>query len=300
MARQTIPLAGLALTGILAMVGPGLAVEVHCERGQSVRDVAVRFAQDADGLPCQVISQSAIGSDRRELVWRSNLQLDFCTQKARELAHQLIDGGWRCESDTAAYASRSDPALAAEAEPNEPEADAALPLGVEPGPDGQATSSKRPTQEIEPHPDQALLQAALARDLERLDALGGSFPGSFESLMGRLGDLDDDGIEDAVALLTYRPEAGRQSLHLLAYRFDGASFRPVARFPLTEAADAQIGDVVEGVIDVLVDVAQSDDPACCQNGRRHVRLVLRDHELVRLPSDQQGTWADVRRLPPDL
>jgi hypothetical protein len=281
----------------LATAEPTQAFEVRCQQGPSVRDIEVRFALDADGLPCEVIWRSTTGSGPRRLVWRSGSQLDFCTDKARALAHQLIDGGWLCESGTAAYASRSDPALAAEAEPNEPEADAALPLGGGPGPDGRAMPAARPAHELGPRPDQARLQAALARDLERLDTLGGSFLGSFESLTGRLGDLDGDGIEDAVALLTYRPNAGGPSLHLLAYRFDGASFRPVARFPLTEAADAQIGDVVEGVIEVLVHPAKGGDAACCPGGLQHLRLVLRDHELVRLPSDQTG-WADVRRLPP--
>jgi hypothetical protein len=28
--------------------------------------------------------------------------------------------------------------------------------------------------------------------------------------------------------------------------------------------------------------------------------VIRDHALVRLPSDQPGTWADVRQVPPAL
>ena len=40
--------------------------------------------------------------------------------------------------------------------------------------------------------------------------------------------------------------------------------------------------------------AQSGDPACCRSGLRHLRLVLRDHELVRLPPDQIRTRADLR------
>jgi ATP-dependent DNA helicase RecG len=58
-----------------------------------VRDVEVRFAQDADGLPCEVIWRSTAGADRRELVWRSDSQFDFCRRKARELAHRLIEVG---------------------------------------------------------------------------------------------------------------------------------------------------------------------------------------------------------------
>jgi hypothetical protein len=243
-----------------------------------------------------VIWQSTLGADPRELVWRSDSQLDFCTHKARELVHQLIDGGWTCESDMAAYASRSvpDPTAPLEAD----EADAALPLGAESDPDGQSAPSR--TEQEAPRPDQARLQAAVARDLERLDELGGSSPSSFEAQMARLGDLDGDGIDDAVALLAHRPQGAPPSLHLLAYRFDGETFRPVARLLLADTSRAEIGDVVDGVIEVLVHVLQAGDSTCCPSGRRQVRLILRDHELVRLPSDQQDTWADMRRLPPTL
>jgi hypothetical protein len=294
-----ILLAGLVLTGTLAAAGSTEALDVHCRRGPLVRAVLVRFAHDADGLPCEVIWQSTAGSDRQELVWRSNSQLDFCTRKARALAHRLIDGGWMCASAVAAYASPSVPAPTGRPEPNEPEADAALPLGTDPGPDGPATPAARRTRESG-RPDQVLLQAALARDLERLEELTGSSPGRFEAQMTRLGDLDGDGVEDAVALLSYRPDGAPPSLHLLAYRFDGETFRPVARLPLTEASSAEIRSIVDGVIEVLVHVAQAGDPTCCPSGRRDLRLVLRDHALVRLPSGQPGTWADVRQVPPAL
>jgi hypothetical protein len=121
--RSRIMLAGLVLTGTLAAAGSTEALDVHCRRGPLIRDVEVRFAHDADGLPCEVVWQSTAGSDRQELVWRSDSQLDFCTQKARELAHR-IDGGWMCASAVAAYASPSLPAPTGRPEPNEPEADA--------------------------------------------------------------------------------------------------------------------------------------------------------------------------------
>jgi hypothetical protein len=253
-----------------------------------LRDVEVRFARDADGLPCEVIWQTTVGSDLRELVWRSDSQLDFCTDKARALVHQLIDRGWTCEAEVTASAGRPAPVPTVRLEPAAPEADAALPLRPEPGPDGQVAPSRR-AQEREPRPDQAVLQAALARDVERLDELAGSSPGSFRADMARLGELDGDGFDDAVALLTHRPEGAPPSLHLLAYRFDGETFQPVARLVLTETSNAQIQDIVDGVIEVVVHVSQPGDPECCPSGRRRASFVLRDHELVRLPEDQPGT-----------
>jgi hypothetical protein len=293
-----MPPPALVLTGALVAAGPTQALDVRCEREGLVRVVQVRFARDGDGLPCQVVWQSTVGSEPRQLVWRSDSRLDFCTDKARALVHRLHDGGWWCESEAAAYASRSAPDHTARREPDEGEADAALPLDPEADPDGQGTPSARPKDG--PRPDQALLQAAVARDLERLEGLIGSSASSFKVHTARLGDLDGNGIEDGVALLTYRSPGALPSLHLLAYRFEGQSFQPVARLPLTEAADAEIGDVVDGVIEILVHVAQPGDPACCPSGRRHLRLVLRDQELVPLPEDRPGAWANVRRPDPAL
>jgi hypothetical protein len=242
--RPRIALPALVLTGAVAAAGPTQALDVRCVREGLVRDVQVRFARDADGLPCQVIWQSPVGAEPRQLVWRSDSRLDFCTDKARALVHRLLEGGWWCESEAAAYASRSAPDHRARREPDEGEADAALPLDTESGPDGQGTPSARPKDRppavtVEPggapaaRPDQALLQAAVARDLERLEGLTGSSAGSFEVHTARLGDLDGNGIEDAVALLTYRSPGALPSLHVLAYRFEGQSFQPVARLPLT-------------------------------------------------------------------
>lgn len=294
-----ILLSGVVLTGTLLATAPTQALDVRCERDRLVRDVKVRFAQNADGLPCEVLWQSTVGSERRQLVWRSDSRLDFCTDKARALVHRLLDGGWRCESATAAYASRSVLDQTPRREPDAGEADAALPLDKQSHPDGRGTPSTG-REEEGPRPDQALLQAAIARDLERLQGLTGSSAGSFEAHAARLGDLDRDGIQDAVALLTYRSPGVPPTLHLLAYRFEGQSFQPVARLALTEAADAEIGEVADGVIEILVHVAQPGDPACCPSGRRRLSFFLRDHELVRLPQDRPGTWADLRRPHPAL
>ena len=291
--RPRIGPAVLVLTGSLAIAGQGQALDVRCQRDELVRDVEVRFARDADGLPCQVIWQNAVGSDQRELVWRSDSQLDFCTDKARKLVHQLIDRGWTCEAEVTASADPSAPLPTVRLEPAAPQADAALPLRPEPDTDRQAAPSAPRAQEEAQRPDQAVLQAALARDMERLDELAGSSPGGFQAKMARLGDLNGDGIDDAVALLTHRAEGAPPSHHLLAYVFNGETFQPVARLALTPtpapSATAEIQGIVDGVIEVVLHVPQTGDQACCPSGRRRASFVLRDHELVRLREDQPGT-----------
>jgi hypothetical protein len=100
----------------------------------------------------------------------------------------------------------------------------------------------------------------------------------------RLGDLNGDGTEDAVALLTHRPEGAPPSHHLLAYIFDGRTFQPVARLALRETheefAEAELQHVVDGVIELVLHVPRPGDAACCPSGRQRARFLMHDQRLV--------------------
>lgn len=291
--RGAIALSVLTFAGSLTITGQGQALDVRCQRGELLRQVRVQFARDGDGLPCQVIWQNTAGSGQRELVWSSDSQLDFCTDKARELVHQLTDGGWTCEAEVTASADRSAPAATVRLEPAARQPDAALRLRPETVAPEQVAPSAGGAKEESRRPDRTVLQTALARDVERLDQMAGPSRGGFDVTMARLGDLDGDGIEDAVALLTHRAEGTPPSHHLLAYLFDGETFRPVARVALTEtpaeSTEAQIQDIVDGVVEVVVHVPQPGDPACCPSGRRRASFVLRDQQLVDLGKDRPGS-----------
>jgi hypothetical protein len=108
----------------------------------------------------------------------------------------------------------------------------------------------------------------------------------------RLGDLDGDGIADAVALLTHRAESAPPSYHLLAYLFDGETFRPVARLSLSEAhgapTQAELQGIADGVIELVLHVPQQGDPACCPSGRRRANFVLRHQQLVEARKSRPG------------
>ena len=242
-----------------------------------------------------VIWQDAAGSDRSRLVWRSSSQLHFCTEKARQLVHELIDKGWTCEAQVTGSEARSDAALTVRLERAAPNLDAALPPRA--GPDADAAlplrAASEPAAPAEPargsaaeppRADQALLRAALERDVARLDQLAGPARRGFELEAARLGDLDGDGIEDAVALLTHSPEGAPPSHHLLAYAFEGGTFQPVARLALTRkeavATQMELQDIVDGVIELVLHVPRPGDPACCPSGRERARFVLRDQQLV--------------------
>jgi hypothetical protein len=290
--RPATALAVLAFAASSMLTRQGDAQDVRCQRNELVRQIDVQFAQDGDGLPCQVVWQNSAGSDETKLVWRSDAQLDFCTEKARRLVHQLIDRGWTCDAQVAASQDRSAPALRVRLEPTDAEADAALGLRPEPGPREQAAPPTKTRQEEVGQPDRAVLQAALERDVERLDQLARRFPGRFELKTARLGDLNGDGTEDAVALLTHRPDGAPPSHHLLAYFFDGQTFQPVARIALMEThgelAEAELQDIVDGVIELVLHVAQPGDAACCPSGRRRASFVLREQQLVAVGKHRPG------------
>jgi hypothetical protein len=282
----------LAFAGSSMITGQGWAQDVRCQRNELVRQVEVQFAQDGDGLPCQVLWQNTAGSEQRKLVWRSASRLDFCTDKARELVHQLLDGGWTCDAQVTASPDPSAPQVRVRLEPAEPEADAALPLRSEPGLPEQAEPSVGRAHEDPPPPNRAVLETALERDIERLGQLAGPSPGGFDVSMARLGDLNGDGSADAVALLTHRPDDAPPSHHLLAYLFDGQTFLPVARLALSETGaeltQAELQDIVDGVITLVLHVPQPGDPECCPSGRRRVGFVLRDHQLVDAGKNRPG------------
>ena len=289
--RPAIALSVLAFAGSSMIPGQGGAQDVWCQRNDLVRQIEVELAQDGDGLPCQVVWRDAAGSDQSVLVWRSDTQLGFCTEKARELVHQLVDGGWTCDARVNASPDRSAPATV-RLEPADRESDAALPPRPEPEPPEQAAPSAERAKEEVAQPDRAVLQAALERDVERLDQLTGPAPGAFELKMARLGDLNGDGIGDAVALLSHRPDGAPPSHHLLAYLFDGQTFQPVARLALTEThaefTEAELQNIVDGVVALVLHVPQPGDPECCPSGRQRVGFVLRDNQLVDAAKNRPG------------
>jgi hypothetical protein len=290
--RPAIALVALAFAASSMLTRQGDAQDVRCQRNELARQIEVQFAQDGDGLPCQVVWQNSGGADERKLVWRSDAQLDFCTEKARQLVHQLIDRGWTCDAQVIASQDRSAPAVTVRLEPTDGEADAALRLRPESRPREQAAPLTAPAPEEVGRPDRAILQAALERDVERLDQLARRFPGRFELRTARLGDLNGDRTDDAVALLTHRPDRAPPSHHLLAYVFDGQTFQPVARLALRETheefAEAELQDIVDGVIELVLHVPQPGDPACCPSGRRRASFVLRDQQLVEAGKHRPG------------
>jgi hypothetical protein len=267
----------LAVLGLMMVsISPGLAEnqQYQCRRGDLVRRVEVQFATDADRLPCKVLYwRETEGSAPPRVPWTADHQLEFCTGKAREMVDSLERAGWSCNGDAPLPEDAAERDEASERSAGEPTAAKAAP----PAPRAETAdgSSK---------PDQAAFEAALARDLRRLDELAGGSSGGFESTMAVLGDLDGDGVDDGAALLSHQDADGGSSHHLLAYRFDGRTFLPVARINLEayyqNFTQVAIQGIAKGGIEVLLHTTRAGDPACCPSGRRRATFELRDGQLV--------------------
>ena len=257
--------------------------EYQCRRGDLVRRIEVQFADDADRLPCRVLYwRDAASSEQPRVPWNANHQLEFCRDKAREMVDQLQDAGWICGGDKPPPADAAELDRASERSSPEPAAGEAPP----------PASPRDATTNGPAKPDQATLEAAITRDLQRLDELAGGASGGFQQDMMILGDLDGDGVEDGAALLSHRAEDGGASHHLLAYLFDGGTFRPVARINLEayyqNFTAVALEDIADGGIEVLLQTPRAGDPACCPSGRRRATFELRDGELVLAAESDSG------------
>lgn len=280
--RPTLVLAALSLLAAPILAAPAQSEEYHCRRGDLLRRIEVQFADDADRLPCQVVYwRDTERPGQPRIPWNAENQLEFCTQKAREMVERLQSAGWACdrEAPLPEDAAELDAGTAAQESSREPAA-------------ADATAPRGEPENDTPQPDNAILQAALARDLRRLDQLSGASSWQFEPDMATLGDLDGDGVEDGAVLLSHRDENGGSSHHLLAYLFDGTTFRPVARVNVEayyqNFTDVAIEDIADGGIELLLHTPRAGDPACCPSGRRRATFELRDGKLVLAAESDSG------------
>jgi hypothetical protein len=281
--RPALALAMLSLVTVPILSVRAHSEEFHCRRGDQVRRIEVRFADDADRLPCQVVYwRDAQSEEGPRVPWNADHERAFCINKAREMVDDLHSAGWTCDPDaqTAEDAAAWGAGKPFERFFHEPAAGAMAPSPDEDGANGSG------------EPDQATLQAALTRDIHRLEELGGAAPGRFRPEMATLGDLDGDGVADGAALLTHRDENGRTSHHLLAYLFDGRTFLPVARVNLEayyqNFTNLVIEDIAEGGIELMLHTPRVGDPACCPTGRRRATFELQDGQLVLAAESESG------------
>jgi hypothetical protein len=232
-----------------------------CRNRERERRVELQHADAPDRLPCQVVYwRDATRSDGGLPIWEATHDFGFCIEQTRDLVQRLQQGGWTCQKADAAHVQmQTIPALA---------------------------PSKLP---IMAGDDRGKLGEALARDLQRLAQLTPSGT-RFEIESTELGDLDQDGKPDAAVLLNFQtgqpdqPSPSGSAQFLMAYRFDGGAYYPIAKTHIggadTDVVASSIERIEDGAIEVLLEVRQQGDLECCPSGRRREAYVLQDGNLV--------------------
>jgi hypothetical protein len=281
--------------GLLAAawpVGSRAATEeaFTCRHGQVERRVELQSTDATSHVPCQVVYwRDARQSANGQTLWTADHDFGFCIERTRDLVQRLEEGGWSC-------AKIAPPTSAAQSTPAPAPAPVLVPTPAPPTSTAQSTSARAPASVPAPREtapplaaaDRTNLDEALARDLKRLDELSASPGARFEVQSTALGDLDRDGINDAAVLMIYRTEAAEGAQFLVAYRFDGNTFRPAARTylgaPSGDAHASDIERIAEGRVVVLFRVRQPGDPECCPSGSQRESYVLKDGNLIGLAS----------------
>lgn len=189
---------------------------------------------------------------------------------------------------------------------NDPSIDAAtvarvqptLPAAEAPSDGGNALaatpSAPAPSPAAEPQANTDLQTAAVAPsepaalgDVDQLQtviqanlsSLNQSVDGDFEAQIGDFGDLNNDGIDDAVVFFNYESSAADFTQFVAAYLFNGENYHLAATKPVggTDLAVRQVlvEEIVNGLIQlrlVLNDASQTED--------RRAAMILKDGQLV--------------------
>jgi hypothetical protein len=261
----------------------GVAEQYDCRRDETLRRIEVQVSDRPSRLPCEVVYWKGGTSS---VLWEADNQLDFCTARASELASRLEEAGWTCTLQGESPATEP-PAL----EPprrEEPPPENAAPRA--PVPETRPSGFSRAIEPSVGEPERVVLEAALDRDLDRLSTLTPS--GDFRIEAVSLGDIDRNGLEDAVVLMTYGRDGSSRDPYLVAYLFDGETFRATAQVrvgqSVAELESAELQGIEQGKIGVVLNFRVSGDPGCCPSGRRLLSFVLRDGALVEQPGTGNG------------
>ncbi|MEM8951425.1 MAG: hypothetical protein AAGA21_18620 [Pseudomonadota bacterium] len=285
-----------------------------CTNGDLVRRVIVEVGDLTTSLPCEVVywkDKEAPGV--RRVLWNAGSDAAFCDSKAAGLIDTLSNAGWSCnlngetiqantavQSTAPAAQPSAVPALDAatvgqpEAAPapatGQPQATAALDTAVQPQPapapaEGTAStavgSDNLQTAAVTPTTSSA---AASIDQLEtviqaNLSSLNQSVDGDFQAKIGDFGDLNADGIDDAVVFFNYESSTADFTQFVAAYLFNGENYHLAATKPVggTDLAvrQVEVETIVDGSIQLrllLNDASQSE--------ARRAAMILRDGQLV--------------------
>ncbi len=258
------PVRALLLLGALLLAEGAAASdtnEYQCRRGDLLRRVQLGGGAGGQPLPCEVVYwKDTEHPGRGQILWNAATDQQYCEDKASAFVEQLRGWGWRCERL---------------GEPQGEPADA---------PAAMVWPQVKPTVGVGlRNPSRAAMPgdaAALAAVIEgTIASLGQLHPGDFQGEVADHGDLDGDGFEDAVVIITY--QAGGETVqYLVAYLFDGEGYRSGAARNLggwfDEPYQGSVEQIVDGEIQVKLQVGGA--PAAWS---QPAAFVLQEGRLVR-------------------
>lgn len=266
--------ATLAITGCsLVRSPPDDKVDLVAERDLA-RHIEIEVEDLERGLPCRVVDRRT--PDARDVLWRAEFEAGFCQQKAEETRLILQAQGWACRPQSAD--ERRDPAARPPSSPPFVVAAWRCVEGLRPL--QRLTSNRppvptaRPNGQSNPTPSwgNELLRAAVESDLSAI----GQDDIDDETIVGAaLGDLDSDGIEDAIVILTREAKNGAPHRMLMAYLQNGEAYNLVDVWIL-KASDDQGGEE----LDLTIEDGAVHLGNCCEDRAGPTVLVLDNRKLA--------------------
>lgn len=314
---------GLSLLAFGQQVQAEIATDQRCAKGADIRRIEIRFADDQGGLPCKVIYRPEAESDTIGIVsWQDLESPAACEAQAEEVIGRLTNEGWTCALDNSPTVADVPERVRDEAIPEstavEPVVeDSAQPIATLEGPtdvtgvdaaatpgdqtpieetpaaDGEAGDSSDQVDayaELVANPELTPpsygLAAMIEEDLAQLDV---TLDGLLEATVAAYGDINDDDIDDALVLYTYRSPQPAYRQFLAAYVFDGDSYQLTATKPVSgnvsATMDARVETIDRGVVYMALKAFEPGDASCCPSGIRYLALALRDLDLVEIDSE---------------
>lgn len=250
------------------------------------RHIEIELDDPASGLPCSVVDRPDRGT--RTILWRAENELGFCQNKAEETLAVLKRRGWACRPESSGERRTRSALQGADGSTRPSHVVAAwrclegLNPVIEqavsyrpPGPDAAHIPEARPEHQNVPGSGEVgdrVLLSAVQRDLS---VIGQDVIDDGTIIDSAQGDLNEDGSDDAVVVVT-RDSAGASAHRLLmAYLRSGEAYQLVDVWVLKTPDTPADGPLSLAIEDGKV---RLDD--CCGEAAEPTVLVLDDRKLA--------------------
>lgn len=276
MLRSLVPAS--AMLAVLATAGVAAAAvdsEYVCQSGSTIRRISIEVEDGSRSVPCSVVysKETEAPGDRRTL-WSAKADRAYCEAKAKGLADKLSSGGWQCSQ---AGGQPPTPVDASPPSAPEPLAPAAPPPDGQPALAGPEPSAAPPATAT-PGPAAAGNQANLDQVIQQnLQSLNQSVDGSFKAEVAKFGDLNRDGLTDAVVLFDYQSSGAELTQFVAAYLFNGQTYHLAATKPVGGSDRSIRGVAVENIVDGSIRLRLD---GAAEGASRSAGMVLQDGQLV--------------------